>query len=168
MRVELINPFLASTCDVFRTMLNSDITRGVPGLKQTHTPEFEVSGLIGFSGTYHGMVVVSLSRDTAISITETMLGQRPESIDEDVIDTVGEVTNMIAGGAKAKLEQYQLNISLPTVICGKHHAVSFPSSSTPITLPFDTDLGPISIDIGLAPADPAAEEEAESSVAADA
>ena len=149
MRVDLINPFLSSTCAVFRTMLDCDVSRGVPGLKQTHTPSFEVNGLIGFSGTYHGMVVVSLSRNTAIGITEKLLGHCPLSVDEDVIDAVGEVTNMIAGGAKAHLEQFRLSIGLPTVICGKHHVISFPSNSTPISLPFDTDLGPICIDIGL-------------------
>lgn len=150
MQVELINPFLQSTCDVFRTMLGCELVRGAPGLKQTSTPKFEVSGMIGFSGSHHGMVVVSLSRDAAIAIAEKMLGQRPESIDEDVIDAVGEVTNMIAGGAKTRLEQHRLSISLPTVICGKHHAISFPSNSTPLSLPFDSDLGPICIDIGLA------------------
>ena len=151
-RVELINPFLKSTCDVFRTMLGCELVRGAPGLKQTSTPEFEVSGLIGFSGSHHGMVVVSLSRDTAIAIAEKLLGERPESIDEDVVDAVGEVTNMIAGGAKALLEQHKLSIGLPTVICGKHHAISFPSNSTPISLPFDSELGAICIDIGLAEA----------------
>ncbi|HHM12961.1 MAG TPA: chemotaxis protein CheX [Planctomycetaceae bacterium] len=157
MRVELINPFLTATCDVFRMMLGSEIRRGNPGLKQSHTPEFEVSGLIGFSGSYHGMVVVSLSRDTALNITESMLGQRPEELDDEVVDTVGELTNMIAGGAKAHLEKYHLSIGLPTVICGKHHAISFPSNSVPISLPFDTDLGPICVDIGLAEAKAGAE-----------
>lgn len=155
MEVDLINPFLCATCDVFRTMLGCDVSRGMPGLKQKRTPSFEVNGLIGFSGTYHGMVVVSLSESTAIGITERLLGHCPTAVDDDVVDAVGEVTNMIAGSAKAHLERFQLSIGLPTVICGKHHIVTFPSNSTPISLPLNTDLGAICVDIGLSkmPAD---------------
>jgi chemotaxis protein CheX len=150
MQVELINPFLTAASDVFRTMLNCELTRGALSLKSTNTPEYEVSGLIGLSGKCQGMVVFSLGRDTALRATEVMLGQRPDSLNADVVDTVGELANMIAGAAKARLEQYELSISLPSVICGKHHSISFPSNSKPIVLPFQSKIGPVCIEVGLA------------------
>src|SRR5262245_52662195 len=99
MNVELINPFVAATSDVFKTMLSCTLTRGKVGLKQEHARMYEVSGLIGLSGKCRGMVVVSLSRDTALAVTEKMLGARPEGLNAEVADAIGEVTNMIAGGA---------------------------------------------------------------------
>jgi chemotaxis protein CheX len=57
---------------------------------------------------------------------------------------------MIAGAAKAQLEQYQLSVSLPSVICGKNHSINFPSNSTPIVLPFQSKIGPVCIEVGLA------------------
>lgn len=150
MQVELINPFLLATSEVFRTMLNCKVSRGPLSLKNGEGPEYEVSGLIGLSGRLQGMVVISLGREAAIKATEILLGQRPDSLNADVVDAVGELANMIAGAAKAQLEKYQMYISLPSVICGKNHSIGFPSSSTPIQMPFESDIGPVCIEVGLA------------------
>lgn len=150
MNVELVNPFIAATCEVFRTMLSCELTRGQLGLKSDRVPQFEVSGLIGLSGTCQGMVVVSLGRATALKATGILLGDTPEELNSDVVDAIGELTNMIAGAAKGRLEEHQLNISLPSVICGRHHSISFPSPSTPFVLPFQSAIGPISIEVGIA------------------
>lgn len=150
MRAEHFNPFISATSEVFRTMLGCELTRGPLGLKRDSTTAYEVSGMIGISGGMHGMVVVSLSRETAISATEKMLGERPDGLNSDVTDAVGELANMIAGAAKTKFASSALSIGLPTVVCGKDHLVTFPSQSTPMSLPFDSDLGSICVEIGLA------------------
>ncbi|MBM4001483.1 MAG: chemotaxis protein CheX [Planctomycetes bacterium] len=149
MRAELVNPFLTAARDVFQTMFECDLVRGTPSLKRACGPELDVSGMIGLSGDYQGMVVLSLGRETAIRAAEILLGHRPGDIDEDVVDAVGEITNMIAGSAKAMLGKPNLNLGLPTVVCGAFHFVRFPTSSVPIVLPFDSPLGPICIEIGL-------------------
>lgn len=149
MKVEFVNPFINATTSVFRTMLGCELTRGQPALKMNRAPEYEVSGLIGLTGKCQGMVVVSLGRDTAISATEIMLSERPEELNRDVIDAVGEVANMIAGAAKSELEQFQLSVGLPSVICGKNHSIGFPSNCTPIMLPFDSKIGPVCVEVGL-------------------
>jgi chemotaxis protein CheX len=153
MQVEFVNPFLNATTDVFRTMLSCELLRGRLAVKRHRAPEHEVSGLIGLSGKCHGMVVVSLGRDTAMNATEILLSERPVTLNCEVIDAVGELTNMIAGAAKAELARFQLSVGLPNVICGKHHTLSFPEHSTPISLPFDSPLGPICVEVGLAAAD---------------
>lgn len=149
MRVEFINPFVASTQSVFHTMLGCTLTRGPLSLKQDHAPMYEVSGLIGLCGKCQGMVVVSLGRETALEIAATMLGDRPTELGADVLDAVGELTNMIAGAAKTQLEQYSLNISLPTVICGKAQSIKFPSESPPMLIPFDSAIGPVCVQVGM-------------------
>jgi chemotaxis protein CheX len=149
MRAELINPFIVAAQNVFQTMLGTTLTRGQVGLKDSHTPTHEVSGLIGLCGQLQGMVVVTVSRTTAIRAAEVMLGSRPSELNSDVVDAVGELTNMIAGAAKTTLEAYQLDISLPTVICGKAHSISFPSGSWPLTIPFDSEMGPVCVEVGL-------------------
>jgi len=150
MRVEFINPFVAATQDVFRTMLNCSIVRGPLSLNLAQTSMYEVSGLIGISGACRGMVVVSLGGETAIRAAEVMLGSRPAELDADVIDAIGELTNMIAGGAKTRLEQYELAIGLPTVICGSGQRIMYPSGTSPIVIPFDSDIGPLSVQVGFA------------------
>jgi chemotaxis protein CheX len=149
MQVEFINPFVTATCNVFRTMLQCELVRGRLALKRSHTPTHEISGLISLTGKYHGIVALSLGRETAIQATEILLGYRPSELHGAVTDAIGEVTNMIVGPAKAQLEEYQLRIGLPKVICGKHHLVSFPMNSVPFLVPFESEIGPVCLEVGL-------------------
>lgn len=149
MDVRLINPFIQSTMSVFALMLNCKLVRGEPRLKDKLQPEFEVSGIIGLSGKAKGTVVVSLERETALRATEAMLTERPDSINEDVVDAVGELANMIAGRAKATLEEFEMKISLPLVVAGKNKLIGFPSSTQPICIPFSCEWGQLSVDVGI-------------------
>ena len=149
MRVEFINPFVSATQNVFAMMLGCTLTRGPLSLKQDHTPLHEVSGLIGLSGKCRGMVMVCVGHETALNAAEIMLGVRPEYLNGDVMDAIGEITNMIAGAAKTQLEGYQLSIGLPTVICGKVQSIKFPPEAPPIVIPFESSLGPVCVEVGL-------------------
>lgn len=149
MRVELLNPFVRATSDVFRKMLSCDLAYD-PLVSKPHSGgEYEVSGCIGLSGACQGVVVVSLSRDTAISVAEIMLGERPDDINADVTDAMGELTNMIAGAAKTLMESDELSVGLPTVVLGKNHSFTFPSRSVPACLHFDSNIGSILIEVGI-------------------
>ena len=62
-------------------------------------------------------------------------------MNSDVVDAIGELTNMIAGSAKAQLEPFQMSIGLPTVIVGSDNPISFPSKSPTINIPFESPIG---------------------------
>ena len=150
MRVEYINPFITSLNTTFRTMLNCETRRGQICLRTAECARHEVSGVIGLSGRAVGTVVLSLSKEVALKAASTMLMTEATTIDDDVLDAVGELTNMVAGAAKSALEQYEMMVSLPNVITGRDHEVHFPSNVTPICVPFDTDWGSLSLEVGLA------------------
>ena len=151
MRVEYINPFIASLGNAFMTMLGCEVRRGPITLKDDRSPRYDVSGIIGLSGKAIGTVVLSLSEAVALKAASTMLLSEMSQINDDVIDAVGELTNMVAGGAKAELEHYDLMVSLPNVITGQNHDIRFPSDVPPICVPFDTDWGPLALEVGFAP-----------------
>jgi chemotaxis protein CheX len=152
MRAEYINPFVKSLITTFSTMLDCTATRGQPLLKRDAHPPFEISGVIGLSGKAAGTVVVSLSKAVALRATSAMLMVESTEVDADVIDAVGEIANMVAGAAKAELAEYELSMSLPSVITGRGHEVRFPSNVTPICVPFETAWGPVHLEVGLAEA----------------
>jgi chemotaxis protein CheX len=147
--VDYINPFVAATIKVFRVMLRCEIERKELSLKQHTRPAFDISGVIGLTGKAVGTVVLSMEREVAIRATEVMLEQRPSSLDADVSDSIGELTNIVAGNAKAQLERYEMSLTIPTVIIGKNHHVDFPRSVTPIVIPFDCAWGSVCLDVGL-------------------
>jgi chemotaxis protein CheX len=149
MKVEYINPFVSSTIAVFDTMLGCAAQRGKPFVRTGKEPVHDISGIIGLSGKARGTVVLSLGKNVALAAAGAMLGETPPEINADVVDVVGELTNMIAGGAKSQLASLSLSISLPTVITGTSHAVEFPSNVTPISIPFACDWGIFNVDFGL-------------------
>jgi chemotaxis protein CheX len=149
MHAAFIDSFINSTCDVFKTMFACELTRGEWQTKASAVPAYEISGVVGILGRAEGTVVVSLTRETAMLVAESFLGERPGSIDDSVIDSVGELANMIAGGAKARLGDWGLTIGLPTVLSGRNQIVTFPAKATPIAIPFDSDWGLLSVEVGL-------------------
>jgi chemotaxis protein CheX len=149
MNVEHINPFLSSTVRVFETMVSCRLVRGTLAVKHNFQPSHEVSAVIGLSGKAKGTVVLSVDREVALGVAEALLGERPVEINSDVTDAMGEMANMIAGQAKAQLEQFAMSISLPTVITGKGHCIEFPRNTTPIAIPFSCDWGALALEVAL-------------------
>jgi chemotaxis protein CheX len=149
MQAELINPFILSVGNVFQTMLGCSVERKSLYLKDHHSPTYEVSAVIGLSGKASGAVVLSLSRSVALKVVETLLNVQVGEINADVLDAVGELTNMVAGGAKARLSQYEMSLGLPSMITGRNHSIKFPSNIHPICVGFETRWGPLSLEVGL-------------------
>lgn len=149
MKVEFINPFVTSVTSLFDTMLGIELTRGQPFVKGSIQPEHDISGTIGLTGKAKGVVVLSLSKELALRATEVLLTERPEDINDDVVDAVGELANIVAGGAKAQLEQLAMSVSLPTVITGKNHYVGFPSEIAAVCIPFHCEWGDVTVEVGL-------------------
>ena len=149
MNAENVNPFIESAINVFDTMLGCKVAR--TGLKvcDNFTPEYDITGIIGLSGKATGDVVISFERDLALCATEALIGDKPSEVNDDVIDTIGELTNMIAGNAKASMEELELTLALPTVIVGKNHSIRFPTKVKPIALTFESDFGFFNIEVGL-------------------
>ena len=74
---------------------------------------------------------------------ERMVGERPEKLDAEVGDMVGEVTNMICGSAKRDLAErgYEFGMATPIVVSGKQHTISHQVDGAKIILPFMCDEG---------------------------
>ncbi len=152
MRAEY-NPFIAATCNTFATVVSCELQRGAPRLQAPSEELFDVSAVIGLSGTAIGSVALSVSKEVALQATSTMLMTQTTEINADVVDAIGELTNMIAGSAKAKLVDFNLSISLPTVVTGKGHVLSFPREVRPICIPFESIWGPLKLEVCLVPVD---------------
>jgi chemotaxis protein CheX len=150
MKAEYINPFIKSVFNTFSTMLNCELHRGDIGFKSNTNPQYTVSGIIGLSGRAVGTVVLSLSKEVALKAASTMLMTEATDVDDEVLDAVGELTNIVAGGAKAELEEYELEVSLPNVVTGRDHEIHFPSNVQPICIPFTAEWGEMTLEVGLA------------------
>ena len=147
--VEFINPFVSAVSKTFETMVNLKVTRSAPELKKNQRTLYPISGIIGLSGNVVGTVILTMSESFALKAASVLLMDDQDTINADVLDAIGELTNMVAGNAKAQLEEYKLSLSLPNVIYGVGTEVHFPEHSQPITIPFDSEIGPFAIEVGF-------------------
>ncbi len=149
MDVRYINPFIASICNVFETMCGSKVTVGKPSLQTEPFERTDVSAIIGFSGDAAGSVALCFGFDTASVLATAFAGTEIKPEHEDFGDALGELANMVAGGAKAKLEGLDVNISLPNVVIGERHRISASRSSPRIIIPCSTDAGDFHVEVGM-------------------
>lgn len=78
---------------------------------------FEFNGLVTFSGSYNGHVVVSMPGKL---LRELLLLQRETDLsDGNLLDAVGEIANTLAGNARKTLGS-GLQISVPVKLQGAH------------------------------------------------
>ncbi len=149
MDVRYINPFIKSIRNVFKTMLSVEVTVDKPHVKAGEGDRPDVSGVIGFSGDASGSVVVSFSKQVALRIVAQFAGTELEIDHADFADAVGELANMIAGGAKSEFEGLDVSISLPSVIIGENHEVSRSSANPRVVIPCRTALGPFDVSVSM-------------------
>jgi chemotaxis protein CheX len=121
-------------------------------LKDDQGASFAVSGVIGITGRAVGTIVFCMTESMAREVLKRMVGTEAPTINAEVCDAVGELTNMIAGSAKAQLAHLELSISLPNVISGDPHSVHYPSEIKPFIILFDSEMGPFAIEAGFSSA----------------
>lgn len=152
MNVEIINPFVKSAIDVIKTMAFTESKPGKPYIKKDNSSVGDVSGLIGLTGEKNsGSFAISFSEGCIREIVFNMLGEKFEEINKDILDAVGEITNMISGGARKMLKEkgYNFKMAIPSIISGKSHIISNITDIPVIVLPFDTEKGPFVIEVCL-------------------
>jgi chemotaxis protein CheX len=138
MNVEFINPFINATVNALSTMANVVPTRGTPYIKTEDGNGCDISAVIGLAGEANGWVAICFERNTALRIVSNMLGEAKSFIDADVRDAVGEVVNMVAGGAKGEFSAKgrSFKLAIPTVIVGENHILSQKKDVPCIEIPF--------------------------------
>ncbi len=142
----LIVPFAQSVRKVLSTMASIEVTIGRPHVKTTPAPEYDYSGIIGFSGKIIGTVVVSFRKETAIKLVEAFASEPVSPESPDFADAIGELTNMIAGAAKPHLGG-EASITVPSVIMGKGHTVSRPNDIPCLVVPCSTAVGEFAVEL---------------------
>lgn len=145
-----IKPFIASIQNVFSTMLQLPVTIQSPHVKTAAGTEYDVSGIIGLSGEVTGSVVLSFPKETAIRVVALFAGQEFPVDQPDFADAVGELVNMVSGGAKAGFQGKKVSISCPSVVVGKGHQVSRQTDAPTIIIPCVTDCGTLAIEVTIA------------------
>jgi chemotaxis protein CheX len=139
MEVKFINPFVIAARTVFKTMLSIDLTLGKPGLKQAKTASGDVTGIMSMVGDRRGTIALSFREKGAIFVFNSLIGEDASSICPEVVDAIGELTNIVSGQARKEFEKGGVNLkaSIPMVVVGRGVETSFITNLPIISLPFN-------------------------------
>lgn len=145
----VLDALTKSTLAVFSTMCGWKVEAGEARNVRESESRYDISGIVSISGSLNATVVVSLDKEIAFSAAEMFLGERPEKMNSDVVDMVGELTNMIGGSAKERCGMDGLTLGIPTVVAGAGHYVAYESGLLLCHVPFNSEKGPFSIEFGI-------------------
>ena len=157
MDAEIIAPFINATINVLSTMAGMVPSPHEPRLKNETKSYGDVSGIIGLAGDgVRGAFAVSFSESCIVRVLSNMLGEKIQGLNEETEDAVGEITNMISGGAKAELSQkgFSFEMAIPSVVSGKGHSIENVTEHPVVVVPFDTEAGPFFVEVCLSKAKP--------------
>ena len=153
MKESFVNPFLAPAVTVWGKELRRPLTfAGVQASSKQHTTQ-DVTAVIGVTGRVRGTVLYEFSHETAKAIAAAMIGEPVPELDALSMSALGELANMITGNAATLLEQagYPCDISPPLIIAPKGAALTL-TSTAQLQVVFTSDLGTVTIRVGLAEA----------------
>ncbi len=145
-----MNPFVVSTINVIKTMARTEVKPGKLFLKSDKIAKGDVTGIVGLRGAQaKGSLAITFTEPAILHIFSQMLGENAEGISDALVDCVGEITNMICGGAKAILSEkgYKFEMAIPSMIAGKNHSVFHKTNGKIICIPFDTVAGSFFLEI---------------------
>lgn len=106
----------------------------------------KITTIIGCIGEYTGNLTFNLSEFVGLYLTEQMLGEKVEALNEEVLDAVGEVGNMIAGSVKDLLQDTKFafpNISCPSVILGAQYDLYYYRGFSTVSVDFEIEQIPV-------------------------
>jgi len=151
MDANLINPFINATLNVLETMAYVTCKAEKPYLKEDDVAKGDVTGVIGLTGSVNGTIAVTFNEGSILEIVSNMLGEKIKTLDKEVTDAVGELTNMISGQARKELEDkgQVFETAVPSVLSGKNHIITHSAEGAKIAIPFKTKGGDFTIEVCL-------------------
>jgi chemotaxis protein CheX len=144
MDVKIINPFLDSTVNLFRTMFSLEIQANPPYLLENFlSHRWEISGIVAVTGITRGVVAIRMHHLLVNKILEKS-GVTVDS-DEERFETinamVGELINIISGNAISEMPYPDIDISVPMIVQGNNHRIAWPKIAPVVGIPFPTNWG---------------------------
>ena len=145
-----IDELTAATRDVFTTMVFQEVESATPITGDGLRRGANVVGTVAFAGKTSGLVVFSSTMDVALIITAAMLGIEPASVNGELPDAIGELTNMIAGSFRTRMAHARGEtwaISVPTVTVGSDFHTKYVSDVQRVLCPFRMNTAELFVEL---------------------
>jgi chemotaxis protein CheX len=148
----LVNAFFDSAKKTLSSMANVTVKAENPYIEKQFTAKGDVAGIVGLTASSHkGTLSISFEKKTIFFIISKMLGEEYTEVTPEVVDAVGELTNMIYGEAKTNLnlQGYSFEAAIPTIVIGQHILHSRTGATATIVVPFVSEGGKFFVELTI-------------------
>lgn len=154
MHQNLIPPFIEATLSVLNTMGQIECYPGKVVEKVGTKTYGCLTGAISMTDPQvTGTLTVSFDEPTILQTVSNMFMEEFKEISPEIVDAVGEITNMICGAAKTTLSTmgYNFDMTTPFVITGQNIEMKQLSKSKTYSIPFSSVAGCFVIELSFVP-----------------
>ena len=123
------------------TMCDSSVKCVGMSIVPTRDPG-SVTGMIGVHGQVSGFITVNMAEPVARKAIAGLLQDKFDKLTPQVIDGVGEMTNIIAGGMKNVLSKTPWafsNVTVPSVIIGQNYQIAYATGLEYLAVTFEQE-----------------------------
>ncbi len=153
MEAALVNPFVEGTLHILDTTAFVKVKPETPFLKRNSKAQGDISGIMEISGDLTGSAAVSFSEKSILGIVSAMFGEEITKIDDEIIDAVGEISNMVAGHVTTKIVELdkKVKVKFKKVKTGSNTLIEHVEGAEHVlALPFKTTKGKLVIEVAYA------------------
>jgi chemotaxis protein CheX len=110
--------------EVLGLMMGVPVNVSETPIAPTNVP-VTLTAVIGLAGALSGAFTVVVNESGAKQITTCMIGTEVPTVDDTVLDGLGEIANILAGAWKSKIPALNAEclLSVPTVVSGTHYDI---------------------------------------------
>jgi chemotaxis protein CheX len=101
-----------------------------------------VTGIIGVHGDVSGFITVNMAEKVAMSAVGGLLQDDFDTLTHQVVDGVGEITNIISGGVKNGLSGTAWgfsHVTVPSIIVGQNYQIAYAKGLQFLSVTFEQE-----------------------------
>lgn len=149
---ELINPFLKSAVSVLEQMIGETPVRSEIKIQNSNFKSEGFAVLVGIAEGGKGVLLIDMSTDVAIKISEVVNDEKYNGLDDFVFITISEIANMISGQGITEINNLKKGLNLrltpPSVFSGEGLELNSPKLDS-FGVKFKLSYGEISLNIAF-------------------
>lgn len=101
-----------------------------------------ITGMIGVHGNVSGFITVNMAEPVARALVSGLLQDSFQTLSHQVVDGVGEITNIISGGIKKGLVGSPWafgHVTVPSVIIGQNYQIAYAKGLQYLSVTFEQE-----------------------------
>jgi len=152
MKAEYVNAFIDATLETLQSMCRVKFHRTGP-LRRVGgeiVDSEELMAICGLTGDVKGAVMLATPLETGKKLVGAFLCEEITEVNCDLMDGWGEIVNILAGAAGAKIKDLKFSLALPSVIYGAQAKFYAKAGNPFVLIPMEIPkMGPFTLGVSM-------------------